>query len=54
MKKLSQEEITDKLHQDHFPRGPELERLSDPLTRHAYAGHAGAVAALRTQPALHP
>ena len=31
MKKLSQEEITDKLHQDHFPRGPELERLSDPL-----------------------
>ena len=32
MKKLSQEEITDKLHQDHFPRGPELERLSDPLT----------------------
>ncbi|VVQ25718.1 ParB family protein [Pseudomonas fluorescens] len=32
MKKLSQEQITDKLHQDHFPRGPELERLSDPLT----------------------
>ncbi|VVO03329.1 ParB family protein [Pseudomonas fluorescens] len=32
MKKLSQEEITDKLHQAHFPRGPELERLSDPLT----------------------
>ncbi|MEW5713526.1 ParB family protein [Pseudomonas sp. SB113] len=31
MKKLSQEEITDKLHQDHFPRGPELERLSDPI-----------------------
>ncbi|MFS2093009.1 ParB family protein [Pseudomonas sp. Pseusp11] len=31
MKKLSQEEITDKLHQDHFPRCPELERLSDPL-----------------------
>lgn len=31
MKKLSQEEITDKLHQDHFPRGPDLERLSDPL-----------------------
>ncbi|WP_242200223.1 MULTISPECIES: ParB family protein [unclassified Pseudomonas] len=31
MKKLSQEEITDKLHQDHFPRGPELKRLSDPL-----------------------
>ncbi|TCV62217.1 ParB family protein [Pseudomonas fluorescens] len=32
MKKLSQEQITDKMHQDHFPRGPELERLSDPLT----------------------
>ncbi|PKA68144.1 ParB family protein of integrating conjugative element (PFGI_1 class) [Pseudomonas baetica] len=32
MKKLSQEEISDKLHQDHFPRGPEVERLSDPLT----------------------
>ena len=32
MKKLSQEQITDKLHQDNFPRGPELERLSDPLT----------------------
>lgn len=32
MKKLSQEEITGKLHQDHFPRGSELERLSDPLT----------------------
>ncbi|MFJ4085463.1 ParB family protein [Pseudomonas psychrophila] len=32
MKKLSQEEITDKLHQGHFPRGQELERLSDPLT----------------------
>ncbi|WP_338495760.1 ParB family protein [Pseudomonas sp. WP18] len=32
MKKLSQQDITDKLHQDHFPRGPELERLSDPLT----------------------
>lgn len=32
MKKLTQEEITDKLHQDHFLRGPELERLSDPLT----------------------
>ncbi|GAB5343183.1 ParB family protein [Pseudomonas fluorescens] len=32
MKKLSQEEITDKLHQDHFPRAPELKRLSDPLT----------------------
>ncbi|UVM46749.1 ParB family protein [Pseudomonas brassicacearum] len=31
MKKLSQEEIIDKLHQDHFPRGPELERLSDPV-----------------------
>ena len=23
MKKLSQGQITDKLHQDHFPRGPE-------------------------------
>lgn len=32
MKKLSQQEITDKLHQDHFSRGPELERLSDPAT----------------------
>ncbi|CRM90880.1 integrating conjugative element, PFGI_1 class, ParB family protein [Pseudomonas sp. 22 E 5] len=32
MKKLTQEEITEKLHQDHFPRGPEMERLSDPLT----------------------
>ncbi|MGP5328208.1 ParB family protein [Pseudomonas helleri] len=32
MKKLSQGQITDKLRQDHFPRGPELERLSDPLT----------------------
>ncbi|NCE85783.1 ParB family protein [Pseudomonas sp. Q1] len=32
MKKLTQEEITKKLHQDHFPRGPEMERLSDPLT----------------------
>ncbi|MBD9466356.1 ParB family protein [Pseudomonas sp. Pdm06] len=32
MKKLTQEDITDKLHQDHFPRGPEMERLSDPLT----------------------
>ncbi|MGY2146731.1 ParB family protein [Pseudomonas azotoformans] len=32
MKKLSQEEISGKLHQDHFPRGPEVERLSDPLT----------------------
>lgn len=31
MKKLSQEEITDKLHQGHFPRGPELKQLSDPL-----------------------
>lgn len=31
MKKLSQEDITDKLHQDHFPRGPQLEQLSDPL-----------------------
>lgn len=31
MKKLSQEEITEKLHQGHFPRGPELERLSDPV-----------------------
>ncbi|ABA74733.1 ParB family protein [Pseudomonas fluorescens] len=32
MKKLSQEEITGKLHQAHFPRGQELERLSDPVT----------------------
>ncbi len=32
MKKLTQEEITEKLHQDHFPRGPELGQLSDPLT----------------------
>lgn len=32
MKKLSQEEITDKLHQGHFPQGQELERLSDPVT----------------------
>jgi ParB family protein of integrating conjugative element (PFGI_1 class) len=31
MKKLSQEEITGKLLQDHFPRGQELEQLSDPL-----------------------
>ncbi|CAH0160191.1 ParB family protein [Pseudomonas mediterranea] len=31
MKKLTQEEITDKLHQDHFLRGPELDRLSDPV-----------------------
>ena len=32
MKRLSQEQVTDKLHQNHFPQGPELERLSDPLT----------------------
>ncbi|MNQ44407.1 hypothetical protein D3C85_581610 [compost metagenome] len=32
MKKLSQEQITGRLHQEPFPRGPELERLSDPLT----------------------
>ncbi|MGX9761231.1 ParB family protein [Pseudomonas shahriarae] len=32
MKKLTQEEITEKLHQDHFRQGPELGRLSDPLT----------------------
>lgn len=32
MKKLTQEEITNKLHQDHFPRGPEMEQLSVPLT----------------------
>ncbi|MHC8308625.1 ParB family protein [Pseudomonas sp. GT1P32] len=31
MKKLSQEEITGKLLHDHFPRGQELEQLSDPL-----------------------
>ncbi|MBW1248774.1 ParB family protein [Pseudomonas tolaasii] len=31
MKKLSQEQITDKLRQDHFSRGPELEQLSDPV-----------------------
>lgn len=31
MKKLSQEEITGKLLQDHFTRGQELEQLSDPL-----------------------
>ncbi|QXH77943.1 ParB family protein [Pseudomonas salmasensis] len=31
MKKLSQEEVTDKLHQDHFTQGPGLERLSDPV-----------------------
>ena len=31
MKKLSQEEITDKLHQNHFPHEPEVERLSDPV-----------------------
>ncbi|VVN70392.1 ParB family protein [Pseudomonas fluorescens] len=32
MKKLTQEEITEKPHQDHFPRGPQMERLSDPFT----------------------
>jgi ParB family protein of integrating conjugative element (PFGI_1 class) len=32
MKKLSQEEITDRLYQDHFTPGPKVERLSDPLT----------------------
>lgn len=32
MKTLTQEQITEKLHQDHFPRGPELEQLSDPVT----------------------
>ncbi|WP_339492685.1 ParB family protein [Pseudomonas rhizophila] len=32
MKKLTQEEIIKKLHQDHFHQGPELEQLSDPLT----------------------
>ncbi|WP_434701851.1 ParB family protein [Pseudomonas sp. D1-36] len=32
MKKLTQEEITGKLHQNYFPCGPELGRLSDPLT----------------------
>lgn len=32
MKKLTQEQITEKLHQGHFPRGPEMGRLSDPLT----------------------
>ncbi|BDB20783.1 hypothetical protein cym2001_41480 [Pseudomonas sp. CYM-20-01] len=32
MKKLSQEEITEKLHRDHFLRGQELEQLSDPVT----------------------
>ena len=32
MKKPSQKEITDKLLQGHFPQGPQLERLSDPLT----------------------
>ncbi|NAO28870.1 chromosome partitioning protein ParB [Pseudomonas syringae pv. dysoxyli] len=32
MKKPSQEQITDKLLQGHFPQGPQLERLSDPLT----------------------
>ncbi|WLG76582.1 ParB family protein [Pseudomonas simiae] len=31
MKKLSQEEITDKLHRAPFTRGPGLERLSDPV-----------------------
>ncbi|MGK3119349.1 ParB family protein [Pseudomonas corrugata] len=31
MKKLSQEEITDRLYQDHFTPGPKVERLSDPL-----------------------
>ncbi|VVM69772.1 hypothetical protein PS673_01715 [Pseudomonas fluorescens] len=32
MKKLSQEEITDRLYQDHFTPGSKVERLSDPLT----------------------
>jgi ParB family protein of integrating conjugative element (PFGI_1 class) len=32
MKKPTQEEITSKLLQEHFPQGPDLERLSDPLT----------------------
>lgn len=32
MKKPSQEEIANKLLQGHFPQGPQLERLSDPLT----------------------
>ena len=32
MKKLSQEEITDRLYQDHFTPGPKVEQLSDPLT----------------------
>ncbi|MFL9673043.1 ParB family protein [Pseudomonas sp. 2822-17] len=32
MKKLTQEKITEKLHQDHFPRGQDPGRLSDPLT----------------------
>ncbi|MEN4946440.1 ParB family protein [Pseudomonas proteolytica] len=32
MKKPSHEEITDKLLPGHFPQGPQLERLSDPLT----------------------
>ena len=32
MKKPSQEDINSKLQQDHFPRGPELEQLPDPLT----------------------
>ena len=31
MKKLSQEEITDKLNQKHFTLGPGLERLSEPV-----------------------
>ncbi|WP_420234877.1 ParB family protein [Pseudomonas sp. ABY48] len=31
MKKLSQEEITDKLRQGHSPQGPDLERMSDPI-----------------------
>ena len=32
MKKPSQEEITDKLQQGHFPQGPNLEQPSDPIT----------------------
>lgn len=32
MKKPTQEDIADKLQQGHFPQGPQLERLSDPLT----------------------
>jgi ParB family protein of integrating conjugative element (PFGI_1 class) len=31
MKKLSLEAITEKLHQAPFPRGPQLDRLSDPI-----------------------